>query len=88
MRLEVDGAADLLRMEYAEMPGLQLTFWQAQRLCNLSDDVCEGALALLMRAQFLVRTRDGRYRRPHPERGVEGSGVHSQPRFRSETVSA
>ena len=67
MRLEVEGAADLLRMEYAEMPGLQLTFWQVQRLCNLSDDLCESALALLMRSRFLVRTGDGQYRRPHPD---------------------
>jgi hypothetical protein len=66
--MKVQDAVDLIRMEFAEMPGLQLTFWQAQRLWNLSDDLCDRALGTLTRSGFLVRTRDGRYRRPHPER--------------------
>lgn len=65
--MQVQDAAELIRMEYAEMPGLQLTFWQAQRLWNLSEDLCDNALNTLTRSGFLVRTRAGRYRRPHPE---------------------
>jgi hypothetical protein len=68
--MRIDDAADRIRAEYAEMPGLDVTFWQAQRLWNLPDDLCEGALRLLMRSGFLVRTPDGRYRRPHPEDGT------------------
>ena len=68
----VERAADQMRVEYVEMPGLQLTFWQAQRLWNLSDGLCDGALKALVESGFLVRTRDGRYRRPHPERPAYG----------------
>jgi hypothetical protein len=52
---------ELMRMEYAEMPGLKLTFWQAQCLWNLSDDQCERALAALTAAGFLARTCEGAY---------------------------
>jgi hypothetical protein len=52
---------ELMRMEYAEMPGLKLTFWQAQCLWNLSDDQCERALAALTAAGFLAQTREGAY---------------------------
>jgi hypothetical protein len=50
-----------IQTEYVEMPDLKLTARQAQRLWNLSHDVWETALAVLMRKQFLVRTRDGSY---------------------------
>ena len=40
---QVEDAAELIQMEYAEMPGLKLTFWQARRLWNLSEDLCERA---------------------------------------------
>jgi hypothetical protein len=66
--IHVRKAAELIRAEYGEMPGLQLTFWQAQRLWNLPEDVCAGALATLLWSGFLVRTAESRYRRPHPER--------------------
>ena len=65
---QVQRAAELIRMEYSEMPGMQLTFWQAQRLWNLSEGLCDRALGLLTGSGFLVRTRDGLYKRPHPER--------------------
>lgn len=79
---QIQDAAALIQMEYAEMPGLQLTFWQAQRLWNLPEDVCSHALSTLTRSGFLVRTRDGRYRRPHPERSAADSAVpllHANP---------
>jgi hypothetical protein len=62
--LSVADAAELLRMEYLEMPGLALTAWQAQRLCNLSSELCDRALRDLLEAGFLRRTVDGRYMRP------------------------
>ena len=51
-----------MRMEYAEMPGLQLTLWQAQRLWNLSEEHCQRALGALIQSGFLVRTSAGRTR--------------------------
>jgi hypothetical protein len=59
--LNVAEAAELLRMEYVEMPGLALTAWQAQRLCNLSVEVSERALRTLLECGFLRRFADGRY---------------------------
>jgi hypothetical protein len=56
--LNVAEAAELLRME---MPGLALTAWQAQRLCNLSVEVSERALRTLLECGFLRRLVDGRY---------------------------
>jgi hypothetical protein len=61
--MQVEDAAELIRMEYAEMPDLRVTFWQAQRLWNLSDELCERALNRLIRKGFLVRMDDGRYAR-------------------------
>jgi hypothetical protein len=61
--MQVQDATRLIQMEYAEMPGLQLTFWQAQRLWNLSEELCDRALNTLIRAGVLVRTSDGRYTR-------------------------
>lgn len=59
--LTIGEAIELIQMEYAEMPGLALTFGQAQRLWNLSADVCEQALAGLTSSGFLCRTRHGAY---------------------------
>jgi hypothetical protein len=59
--MEFRDVIELMRMEYAEIPGLKLTFWQAQRLWNLSGEQCERALAALMASGFLARTREGAY---------------------------
>jgi DNA-binding IclR family transcriptional regulator len=65
--MSVADAAQLLRMEYAEMPGLALTAWQARRLCNLSDELANRALHTLIESGFLRQTQDGRYmRKPSP----------------------
>jgi hypothetical protein len=45
--------------EFLEMPGLQLTCRQAQRLWNLDALVCESLLAALVDVRFLVQTSDG-----------------------------
>jgi hypothetical protein len=54
-------AVQLIQMEYAEMPDLKLTFRQAQRLWSLSAELCERALASLVRSGFLVLTSSGFY---------------------------
>ena len=61
----IEDAVELIRMEYAELPGLRLTFWQAQRLWNLSEDVCGCALKALTESHFLLRTADGVYIRQY-----------------------
>jgi hypothetical protein len=60
----VEEAIQLIEMEYAEMPGLSLTFWQAQRLWNLSDELCERALGTLVKNGFLTMGGDDAYVRP------------------------
>jgi hypothetical protein len=55
---------DVLRRvqgEYIEMPGLRLTFAQAQRLWGLDRTACDALLGALVDAQFLFRTRDGAF---------------------------
>lgn len=59
--MEVHDATHLLKMEYAEMPDLKLTPWQAQRLFNLSSELCDRALSALTASGFLCRTGDGSY---------------------------
>ena len=59
--LQVEEAVELIQMEYAGMPGLKLTFWQAQRLWNLSSELCDRALTVLTRSGFLVQEPDGAY---------------------------
>ena len=48
-----------IRAEYAQMPGLKLTAPQARRLWGADGDTCDAALAALMKARFLSRTREG-----------------------------
>ena len=50
-----------IQIEYIEMPDLKLTLAQVRRLCNLSQDVCEPAVAALEQAGFLWRAPDGRF---------------------------
>jgi hypothetical protein len=61
--MTLSDAAQLLRMEYAEMPGLALTAQQAQKLCDLSSEQCTGALEILIEIGFLKRTASGLYLR-------------------------
>jgi hypothetical protein len=65
--MRVHDAAELIRLEYVEMPGMHLTLWQAQRLWSLSEELCERALNMLIASGFLVRTRDGCYARPYSD---------------------
>lgn len=59
--MQIDDAIELIRMEYADLPGLKLTLWQAQRLWDLPNDVCARALTVLTESRFLARTVDGAY---------------------------
>ena len=61
MLAQIDDAVELIRMEYAELPELKLTFWQAQRLWDLSEELCQRALTALIESAFLTRTSDGAY---------------------------
>ena len=52
-----------IRSEYLEMPGLQLTLQQAQRLWSLEAAVCEVLLNGLVELNFLTRRADGKFGR-------------------------
>ena len=52
---------ELIRSEYAEMPGLHLTKEQMRRLFGCDQDACESAVCLLERSKFLRRTARGAY---------------------------
>ena len=58
---ELRNALLRIQTEYVEMPDLKLTARQAQRLWNLSREVWETAVAVLIGKQFLVQTQDGAY---------------------------
>ena len=52
-----------VRGEFLEMPGLRLTFQQAQRLWGLDEDACICLLDTLLDTGFLVRGEDQQYAR-------------------------
>jgi hypothetical protein len=78
--MQVSEAVELIQMEYAEMPALRLTFWQAQRLWNLSEELCERALTALIASGSLARTPDGAYVRRGSFPNVESAPDSSYPR--------
>lgn len=49
--------------EYVEMPGLQLTRRQAQRLFGLGEHVCVRLMDELVDQKFLARQSNGTYNR-------------------------
>ena len=57
------GARTRIEIEYIEMPDLKLTVPQLRRLCALPLDVCETAVAELVRSGFLRRTAEGTFLR-------------------------
>ena len=52
-----------IRAEYLEMPGLQLTLGQAQRLCGVERALCQRVLDALVAAEFLCIKANGAYAR-------------------------
>lgn len=87
--MQVQDVVELMRLEYAEMPGLRLTFWQAQRLRNLSEDLCKRALSALTQSGFLLRTAEGVYVRPNvAPPSVQWSGTSGLARCRAQPSAA
>jgi DNA-binding IclR family transcriptional regulator len=66
-RQDVTEWIQLVRAEYLESPGLQLTKGQVQRLWGLDPSTCEAILEALEQAQFLKRTNANRYVRANGE---------------------
>jgi hypothetical protein len=58
----------LIRAEYNEMPGLQLTKPQVRRLWGLDPPTCDRLLAELEQTHFLRRTETNAYVRAEVER--------------------
>jgi hypothetical protein len=52
-----------IRAEYLEMPGLQLTLEQAQRLCGMERPVCQRILDSLVDEKFLYLSATAHYAR-------------------------
>ncbi len=72
--------------EYLEMPGLRLTFEQAQRLFGVDRMLCKMMLDALVEAKFLCVKSDGAYARlndggdvlrPHPAKADLPAGKHA-----------
>ena len=64
----IDTEAEALReltrrvqAEYAEMPGLNVTLVQAQRLLSIDEPTCAEVFRALIRRGVLRRTAQGRY---------------------------
>ena len=51
----------IIRGEFAEVPGLHLTRKQFQRLCGLDGDTCDTLLDVLLDQKFLRQTSDQGY---------------------------
>lgn len=62
-----------IRSEYMEMPGLQLTLPQAQRLCGVERTVCKSLFDTLVAERFLWIKPDGRYARVSEGAALPGS---------------
>ena len=57
--MELETLVRRVRSEFLEMPGLRLTFPQAQRLWGLEREICERVVTALIGAAFLRRTSSG-----------------------------
>lgn len=58
---EIGTWLNLIRSEFGESPGLQLTAAQAQRFWGLDTWVCDALLAALVDSRFLRRTSTGAF---------------------------
>ena len=70
-----------VQAEYAEMPGLSVTFAQARRLLATDEPTCAEVFTSLIKRGVLRRTPQGRYVRgeaggtlPHPK--AKSIGAH------------
>jgi hypothetical protein len=73
-----------IRGEYLEMPGLRVTFEQAQRLFGVDGTLCKKVLDALVEAKFLCVRPGGAYARliddddiprPRPVKAELGAGT-------------
>ena len=71
----------IVRGEYLEIPGMQLTQAQIQRLWGLDEGICGAVLKVLTEAQFLSLKPDGRYIR------ADRHGLSAVPRPRERRVA-
>jgi hypothetical protein len=62
--MRVDEAVELMKLEYADVTGLTLTLEEARELWNLSEELCERAVRLLVTSSFLIEHADGSFARP------------------------
>ena len=51
----------IVKAEYREVPGLQLTQRQVQRMWSLDETLCSAVLSALTEARFLRLTPNGHY---------------------------
>ena len=59
----VDNVRERIRAEYLEMPGLDLTVDQVQRLCGIERPICTTVLDGLVEEHFLCVKPNGAYAR-------------------------
>jgi len=67
IELTVNDWVQMVKAEYAEMPGLLLTRVQMQRLWGLDAPTLDTVLSRLVRSGYLVRRSSGNYGRPSAE---------------------
>jgi hypothetical protein len=60
-RIPTAALVNRIKAEYMELPGLQLTSWQAQRLWGLDQVQCDAILQVLLETAFLRKTKTGAY---------------------------
>jgi hypothetical protein len=61
--MNVEVAAERVRAEFEEMPGMMLTVHQASRLFGLEEDLCQAILERLVKASYLRSTQAGTFTR-------------------------
>ena len=57
----LEDLAWLVHAEFQEMPGMHLTFAQAQRLWNLSTEDCKAVFDYLLSSGMVARDSDNRF---------------------------
>lgn len=71
------GPLQRITSEYLEMPGLQLTAAQVQRLCGLDAATCAAALQSLVDLRFLKLTPTGLYVRNSEGASLPSSAIEA-----------
>jgi hypothetical protein len=73
-----------IRAEFLEMPGMQLTVEQVERLSGVERATCKTVLDDLVRAGFLCISANGSYGRlSGPRRAESAEGQHGRPERRA-----